>query len=196
MSGLGRILEIRKCSVCEKEIQIRHLDRMERKDVFCSKKCEGEYRKASFNVTCDICGKTFHKKNSRIKKSSHNFCSRACKAIYNSESMSGKNNHQYGLLGNKNASWKSDKKVTNYGYIKIRSLNHPFRDIDGFVFEHRLIAEIYLLDDENSITIEGFKYLNPKLVVHHADKNKTNNDVSNLKIMSKSDHMSLHKRKK
>lgn len=60
------------------------------------------------------------------------------------------------------------------------------------VFEHRLIAEKYLLNDENSIEINGKKYLKPEFIVHHKDMNKINNEVSNLQIMTLKEHTSLH----
>lgn len=106
--------------------------------------------------------------------------------------MKGANNHQFGKRGSQNSSWKSDTKITNYGYRKIRSLDHPFKDCNGFVMEHRLIAEKYLLNDANSVTINGRKYLKPELEVHHINGNKTDNRVGNLIIMTKSEHMSLH----
>lgn len=106
--------------------------------------------------------------------------------------MTGENNHQYGLRGSLNASWKSDEKISIYGYRLIRDLTHPFANCDGFVFEHRLVAEKYLLTDENSVEINGKRYLSNDFQVHHKDHNRLNNSVDNLEVMSKSDHMHLH----
>lgn len=104
----------------------------------------------------------------------------------------GENNHQWMKRGKENSSWKSDEKITNYGYKKIRCLDHPFRDIDNFVFEHRLVAEKFLLNEENSIEIDGSKYLRDDYIVHHKDHNKLNNSVGNLQVMKKSEHSYLH----
>jgi len=82
--------------------------------------------------------------------------------------------------------------MTNYGYIKIRCLEHPFKDCDGFVFEHRLVAEKYLLNDKNSIEINGKRYLKPEYDVHHLDKNKLNNNLDNLEVITKKKHCELH----
>lgn len=106
--------------------------------------------------------------------------------------MTGKNNHQYGLKGRLNSSWKSDIKITNYGYRKIRSLKHPFKDCDGFVHEHRLVAEQFLLTKENSIEINGRFYLRPEYIVHHKDEDRLNNDPNNLEVMLKGKHSSFH----
>lgn len=107
--------------------------------------------------------------------------------------MRGENNHQYGLKGYKNASWKSDTKISSYGYRLVRCLDHPMRNIDDFVFEHRLVAEAYLLTPETSIIIDGKSYLSPDYVVHHIDGDRLNNDVSNLRIMTLSEHCRLHR---
>lgn len=203
MKKQEKILCIKKCSNCNKNVEIRHKQRLERKDVFCSQKCYNEFKNKKkiedigyFNCICPICNKKFHLKESRLKKSKKHYCSKECHRIAKIEYMKGEGNHQYGLKGNKNASWKSDKKITNYGYIKIRVLDHPFKDCDYFVFEHRLIAEKYLLDEENSIEINGKKYLKPEFTVHHIDENKLNNDIKNLQVMTFKEHCSLHSKKR
>lgn len=196
---MDRLLGIRKCSNCGKDIEIRYKKRLERKNVFCSRECEQKFKfevrthtEGYFNCTCPICGKIFHLKPYQLKKSLHHYCSKECHRKAKMEYMKGNGNHQYGLKGEKNASWKSNKKITNYGYIKIRKLDHPFKDCDGFVFEHRLIAEKYLLTDENSVEVNGVKYLDPKLEVHHINENKTDNRVENLIILTKSEHLKIH----
>ena len=106
--------------------------------------------------------------------------------------MTGDKNHQYGLKGNLNASWKSDEKISHYGYKLVRHIEHPFANCDGFVFEHRLLAEEYLMTDTESIEINGKKYLRPDLQVHHKDGNKTNNNIDNLMIVTKAEHRRIH----
>lgn len=105
---------------------------------------------------------------------------------------SGENNSQYGLKGYLNPSWKSDERISSYGYKLIRRLDHPFANCDGFVFEHRLIAEEFLLTDECSVEVDGKRYLSPEYCVHHIDHNKLNNSVDNLIVMKKGEHVSLH----
>lgn len=199
MNKQGKLICIMKCSNCGKDVEIRHKKRLKHKNIFCSRECETTYKKkvresqeGYFNCICLICNKKFHLKPYQLAKSKNHYCSRECHRKAKMEYMKGNKNHQYGLKGDKNASWKSDKKVTNYGYIKVRCLDHPFKDCDGFVFEHRLIVEKYLLNDENSIEIKGKKYLSPKYVVHHKDFNRKNNDLSNLEVMTLQEHTSLH----
>ena len=196
---MKNLLGIRFCTNCRKEIEIFHRRRLSLKNVYCSKECENEYKKKEreykegyLNCECPICKKLFHLKPYQIKKYKHNYCSKECFNESKKETMKGENNHQYGLKGKLNASWKSDEKISHYGYKQIRVLDHPFRNNEDFVMEHRLVAEKYLLNDENSIEVNGKKYLKPEYVVHHKDFNKLNNDVNNLEVMTLAEHTSLY----
>lgn len=186
------VLCVKKCDNCGADVEIKHKERLYHKNIFCSKKCEGEFKKAQTkpNCKCTICGKEFHVKPSHMHENIT--CSKECCKKYRHKLMSGSGNHQYGLKGELNASWKSDERITNYGYKKIRALSHPFKDCDGFVFEHRLVAEQYLLTDENSVEIDGKKYLNPDYEVHHKNRNKLDNRPENLLVVTKSEHMKIH----
>ena len=181
---------IKRCDNCGIEFEVKHKDRLvNRTHLFCSKKCEGEFRrKETFkknSVVCPICGNRFYIKPYMLRKAKHEpCCSYECLAQYRKQVYLGSNNPNFGNKGSKNPIWKSDKKISSYGYVLIRIENHPFRNSDGFVFEHRLIAEQYLLTDENSIEINGKRYLSPDFVVHHKDGNRQNNDINNPNIMA------------
>lgn len=193
--------KLAKCDNCNNEFlcqpfRVREHENGKRKKLFCCKKCEGEYRRkqSELNCTCPICGKKFHRKNSKVEKTKNVCCSMVCANQLRKTTMSGENNHQYGLLGSQNSTWKSDERISSYGYKLIRVLDHPFRNTDDFVFEHRLVAEKYLLDDNNSIIVDGIKYLKPELVVHHIDKNRLNNSPDNLIVMTREEHTAYHKK--
>lgn len=194
MSGLGKVIGIRKCDNCGIDIEIRHKDRMNRKNVFCCKTCEGEYRKnqSELNVECVVCHKKMHRKPYRLTNVKYPVCSVECHNILNSTIYQKDGNPNYGNRGSKNPIWKSDEKISYYGYRLIRCLDHPFVNCDGFVFEHRLIAEQYLLNDENSVIVNGHKYLSPDYIVHHIDFDRLNNDVENLSVMQLREHTVLH----
>ena len=146
-----------------------------------------------FNAKCPVCGATFHLKPSKLGKDKNHYCSRECHRKAKREYMKGNKNHQYGLTGEKNPTWKGGRKFTNYGYYSVYCPNHPFCDRATLhVFEHRLVAEKYLLDDDNSVEINGKRYLRPDYDVHHIDFDRTNNDVNNLVVLKKSEHMRLH----
>ena len=194
MNKLKKSKGIRKCKNCGVDVEIYHKDRLQRINIFCSKKCEGQYAKSKtkLNCKCEVCGKYFHRAPYYIAKTKHLTCSKKCDNELRKITYKGRGNPQYGLRGQLNASWKSDKRITNCGYVKIRKLEHPFKDCDGFVLEHRLVAERYLLTNENSITINGQRYLKPEYDVHHKDENKLNNSKENLQIMTRPEHISYH----
>lgn len=185
---------IRKCSNCGKEVKIFHKDRAQRKHIFCSKKCEGEYRKKNNkeNAVCPICKRKFHIRPSSLHDGSIHCCSKECSIELRKIRMSGENNHQYGLKGELNSSYKGGERINVGGYILVYSPGNPFRNSDDYVLEHRLVAEKYLLNEENSVIINGEKYLKPEYVVHHIDGNRRNNEVSNLVVMTRNEHTQLH----
>ena len=136
------------------------------------------------NYECVICGKMHYQRPNIIRAAKHGLCcSMSCSSINRSRWSSGKGNHQYGLKGSLNASFKSNERESVYGYILVRSPEHHRANCDGFVFKHILMAEELLGRD----LLDGE-------VVHHIDLDKKNNSYDNLKVMSKADHTALHNR--
>lgn len=72
------------------------------------------------------------------------------------------------------------KKRTD-GYIALYYPDYPGCTSDGYVMEHVYIMEQHI----------GRK-LKDEECVHHIDRNRANNELSNLKIMTRSEHMSFH----
>ena len=77
----------------------------------------------------------------------------------------------------------SQSDVKNYrGYIKTKKENHPAADIDGYVLQHKLVMEEYI----GQILPRGY-------VVHHLDRNRTNNKIENLLLIPNNAlHSKLH----
>lgn len=71
--------------------------------------------------------------------------------------------------GEKNPRWNGGKRVHKYVFVK--SINHPFADKEGYVREHRLVAEKAL-----------GRLLKKEETVHHRNKIKTDNRVENLMV--------------
>lgn len=145
------------------------------------------------NMKCPVCGKRFHLKPSHAALGKNHYCSIECHRQAKREYMKGEKNHQYGLKGDKNPTWHGGKKKTIYGYQLVQCIGHPFAwDRSEYVFEHRLVAEKYLLTDENSVEINGKRYLSPNFIVHHKNRVKTDNRPENLVIMTLQEHQALH----
>ena len=187
-----------QCDYCGKNLLITKSQQKRNKHFFCNSDCFKAYQKRNqVELICPICKTIFYRKKSwvsRLKNVDNATCSKECFSKLKSINFTGENNHQYELTGDKNASWKSDIRYKNNNrYTLIRSETHPFRDKSNFVPEHRLIAEKYLLNENNSIEIYGQLYLRPECVVHHIDFNKKNNNVDNLYVFeSDSLHTLFH----
>lgn len=145
------------------------------------------------NVKCPVCGKEFHLKPSALKRFKTHYCSKECQNEAKKVYMRGEGNHQYGLKGAKNASWvEKPYKISHYGYRMIRMPEHPSADQTGWVFEHKLVAEKYLLNESNSIEINGKRYLHPDYCVHHLNFDRTDNRLENLVVMTNIEHRIMH----
>ena len=70
-------------------------------------------------------------------------------------------------------------KKGDYLYAKVP--DHPSRTKNNYVLLHRVVME-------NHIN----RLLLPNEVVHHKDKNRYNNDISNLELLTKEEHNHLH----
>ena len=134
---------------------------------------------------CDWCGKTFvsgYCEQTRRGKKKH-FCCKACQGF----SVVGKNNPMYGkvpktagLRGKDNHNWRGGKTQHSMGYIMIRDIEHPNCNPNGYVLEHRLVMEQHL-----------GRYLRLEEVIHHIDKDITNNNISNLLLTNWSEHSKI-----
>ena len=95
--------------------------------------------------------------------------------------------------GEKSARFKGGS-VSARGYMKTKEWGE---DAPVHTFAHRVIVA-YALSAENSshpflTTIDGLTRLRPEIHVHHIDRNKLNNDLSNLLAVTASAHIRLHK---
>lgn len=186
------------CSHCGKTMEVLKQRKEKYNNFFCSKECQSAYRKADDNVDCPVCHKKFHVKPSVLTKRKNICCSLACANKLRESTMLGDKNHQFGLKGELNSSFKSDFRITNYGYAAVRDILHPFRNGDDMVLVHRLIMEQHLIDTEPDspylVNVDGYSrlFLDPDVVVHHKDENKFNNTIDNLICMVLSDHTTIH----
>lgn len=156
-----------------------------------------EYQKyhSKPNCKCVVCGKDIYIKPNRIKRTKHGVtCSVECESKNRSNWSRGKGNHQYGLRGKLNASFKSEIRKNNAGYITIYKPEHPYCNGAGRVLEHRLVVEqnADLFDSKYFVEIYGKKYLKQTTEVHHKNEIKTDNRIENLLPVTKGEHREIH----
>lgn len=128
-------------------------------------------------LRCEVCKGSFKVKPSKAKD--RRTCSISCSKVQRQYWMTGKGNHQYGLKGKKNSSWKSDRRISSLGYILVRHSSSTRSD--GFVLEHILVMEQAL----------GRK-ITAKECVHHKNGNRQDNPIENLELLLRRDHSALH----
>jgi hypothetical protein len=83
--------------------------------------------------------------------------------------------------GEKHSTWKGGRTVTVDGYISIWKPSHPFANKNGRIMEHRLVMEQKI-----------GRYLQKYECVHHLNGIKIDNRIENLKILTNSEHRTLH----
>lgn len=76
---------------------------------------------------------------------------------------------------------KIDKKL---GYMYFIDKDHPLANSQGKVYYHRHIMSLYIN-----------RWISRNEIVHHKDKNKQNNSIENLEILSNIEHSKLHNKK-
>ena len=74
--------------------------------------------------------------------------------------------------------WKLDIRL---GYIYGFDKNSPYADVNGKLYQHHYVMGEHI-----------GRALRPEECVHHIDRNRANNALANLRLMTKSDHTKLH----
>ena len=151
---------------------------------------------------CPICGKEFYLKPSReVRVKTQPCCSKECAAKLKETTYLGVNNHQYGLKGELNASFKGEKTVKKNSHMEdvwVYCPNRPDVNKDGRITEHRL----KVLEQSNNFDACFFNKIgdysvfksDPKLsiCVHHIDGDHSNNTIQNLIPLTKATHRKVH----
>lgn len=96
----------------------------------------------------------------------------------------GEGNPNYGNIGDKCVAWKGGRRI-HHDYVELYMPDHPMSSKDGYIREHRFIMAQHL-----------GRLLEPWEDVHHIDGNKLNNDISNLEVLTRSEHTKLHNAQK
>ena len=196
-SHIGRITKVTKiCQQCGEEFQV--IKTRDKTALYCCKICADKAKKKEPNIYCDVCGKPIKRKPSHITKNKHgNFCSRKCVNEWKKEAYKGEGNHQYGLRGELNASFKGEKTtIQNHKLteVTIWCPNHPFAPKSQRIKYHRYLVEQNYnnYDKKYFVQIDNKYYLLPEIHVHHLDGNHNNNDINNLIPCTEAEHHLYH----
>lgn len=86
-----------------------------------------------------------------------------------------------GVAGRKNPRWSGGKTTEDDGRVLVYCPEHPRPSKGRYVYRYR-----------RKIEIKIGRFLFPNEVVHHKDGDPTNDRISNLQLLSPSQHSSLH----
>lgn len=183
------------CLICGKEFEVIPC----RKDTakYCSTECQSKALHGKPNCVCEVCGKEYHCKPSQIKRYKHHTCSRECIAELKKKLYCGEGNHQFGLKGKLNSSYKGKelaRKNNNIIDIWVYSPEHPHCDKYGRVTKHRLIVEEHYkqFDAKYFETVGDKVVLKKSTQVHHINFDHNDNRIENLMPVTRSEHSTIH----
>lgn len=147
----------------------------------CSMECSSIYKKSLVenNAICPVCKKSFHVKPYHLVKVESPCCSKECDREMKKIKMTGEGNHQYGLKGELNSTFKSEFQMNRYGYLRGYNYCHPLKSKCNYILIHRAIMEEYLRvknkQSEFLKVIDGVLRLKKNIEVHHINHNKLDN---------------------
>jgi len=131
-------------------------------------------------IKCDNCSAEVHKYPYTIAKYKNHFCSHKCASGFKKGLRANpETEFKKGEIGNRCLNWKGGRfKQLGYTMVWVDDKEYGV----GYVMEHRLVME-------KSI---GRRLL-PEEVVHHKNRDKSDNRLENLELYSShSEHMSQH----
>ncbi|MHB8064334.1 MAG: HNH endonuclease [Ruminiclostridium sp.] len=128
----------------------------------------------SIKCVCKFCGTPFPISKSQFLHGRGKFCSNSCKGKYQVAT------NPPDQRGPKNSQWRGGR-YKEYGYIIVKApSDHPFTR-NGYIKEHRLVAEKML-----------GRYLLKCEIVHHINGIRDDNREENLIVLTIGEHNKTH----
>lgn len=186
-----------KCDCCGVQFERKASEVLGDK-TYCSASCYNKSKKGTAKAgsgrpkywkACEVCAKDF--RVTLTRKGTARFCSRACQG----ESDAFRVECSDRQLGAKSWRWNGGEYSSSQGYVYVR-------DADGAtgrrMLAHRKVILEAMLKHEPShpflILVGDEVRLNPDIEVHHIDRNRANNELSNLLAVTKEAHAQIHHR--
>lgn len=108
------------------------------------------------------------------KRKEQQYCSKSCASVPKGERRRGqRTGPQKGRVYR--------RRIDRDGYVRINGVLHPYRDGRLMILEHVMVMERAM-----------GRRLGPNECVHHKDGNRKHNHLSNLQLMTKSEHSRGH----
>ena len=131
--------------------------------IYCSNKCRGDSNITRIKTKCKICRTNIIVFPSRLSK--QNFCSKICHGKFLSK-----------FVREKSPMWNGGIMEHSDGYT------YQLVGVKRYKGMHRIIMENHI----------GRK-LKSKEIIHHINENKRDNRIGNLQIVSRAEHIRIHK---
>lgn len=185
-----------QCAICGKieAVPEHRAKKYKTCSIECRSKLAAQNLTQKIKTNCVVCGTELELKPFRLKRVKHGItCSKECFAQRQKEVMAGERNHQHGLKGPLNASYKEGLRIViNNGqpYYKKYAPNHPRANQEGRFWEHILVAEENKLGPSEAYDEKG--YIKKGWHVHHKNEDTLDNSVDNLEVLTHGQHVSEH----
>jgi HNH endonuclease len=173
-----------RCCVCDKEFKSYNPN-----PKYCSRSCKDENQRAEIDIDKAIelyeSGLTQLQVAERFGYTQRAVFKLFKKAGYKSRGL-GKRNQE----GENNDNWNGGK-TKHKGYVLVRNPEHP-RASNGYVYEHILVMEKHL-----GRYLAWKEHGHPdNEIIHHKNKNRKDNRLSNLVLTTPAEHLNIHRNKK
>lgn len=187
-----------KCIKCGVDFRRKKSDNPGEPRRYCSMDCHHADKKGKtyqvdgrprYHRVCETCGVQFRVTETR--KDTARFCSRKCQG----ESPTFRVECSERQQGEKSWRWAGGEYLNHGGYIRHK---RKVLGSETVTLSHRVVLLNAMLDFEPDhpfiVGVDGLKRLDPAIEVHHIDRNRSNNALSNLLAVTKHAHAQIHHR--